>query len=185
MSETVEMHVEGHVEAIKGWLASYRDDVLEIRRAMLSEAPSPRARQTLAGVLSYQLRKMDLTPDWTPEIGMVDDAMVLRTGAAVFKINNLLELPSDVEETIERLSGEDAVVRAILGERYDDFFQRVRGLVEQRIHGRVPEEIIEDRAKRDELLADLDRFLDAYHPAAIKDPEGFYFELLSYLGAKL
>lgn len=185
MTETVEVHVEEHVAAIKQWLASYREDVLEVRRAMLSNAPSPRACYALAGVLNYQIRKMDMTPDWTPEIGMVDDAMVLRTGAAVFGINNLLELPTDVAQTIDRLQGQNEVVKQILGSEYDDFFAKVRGLVERRIHGRTPEEILEDESKRKEFLAELDRFLESYHVPKIKEDEGFYFELLSYLRAKL
>jgi uncharacterized membrane protein YkvA (DUF1232 family) len=175
-----------HVETIREWLTRYREDVRLVQAAMLSDAPSPRARYTLAGVLNYQLRKMDLAPDWTPEIGMVDDAMVLRTGAAVFKINNLLPLPSDVEQTIERLARDDEAVKAILGqEQHENLFQRVRGLVERRIHGRTPEEIVEDAAMRERFLGELDRFLEGYRPPAIGEPAAFMRSVRSYIGAKL
>jgi uncharacterized membrane protein YkvA (DUF1232 family) len=174
------------VEKIKQWLASYREDVTQVRAAMLSDAPSPRACYTLAGVLNYQLRKMDITPDWTPEIGMVDDAMVLRTGASVFKINNLLSLPSDVEQTIERLASDDEIVKEVLGEEhYENLFQRVRGLVERRIHGRTPEEIVEDAGMRERFLGELDRFVEGYKTPEIKDPDAFMRSVRSYIGAKL
>jgi uncharacterized membrane protein YkvA (DUF1232 family) len=175
-----------HAEKIKEWMASYREDVKRVRSAMLSDGPSPRARYTLAGALNYQLRKMDLTPDWTPEIGMVDDAMVLRTGASVFKINNLLDLPPDVEQIIEDLAGQDETVKVILGEeRYEDLFQHVRGLIERRIHGRTPEEIVDDTDIREQFLAELDRYIARYQEPEIGDPAAFVRSLRRYIGAKL
>ena len=36
---------------------------------MLDERPSLRGRMTIAAVLNYQIKKMDLTPDWMPEGG--------------------------------------------------------------------------------------------------------------------
>ncbi len=175
-----------YVEKIKEWLASYREDVKRVRSAMLSDGPSPRARYTLAGTLNYQLRKMDLTPDWTPEIGMVDDAMVLRTGASVFKINNLLTLPPDVKQTIEDLAGQDEIVKAILGEeRYESLFKHVRGLIERRIHGRTPEEIVDDPSTRKRFLAELDRHLERYQVPDIAEPAEFMRNVHSYIGIKL
>lgn len=177
--------VNAQVDAIKGWLSTYREDVIQLRDVMLSDAPSPRARQVLAGVLSYQLRKMDVAPDWVPEIGFVDDAMVLRAGAAVFKANNALALPPDQEQVIERLHQQNQTVEAILGERYEALYDRVRGLMERRIHGRTPEEILDDPQRRTSFLKELEGFLERYQVPAIPYPETFHRQLLSYMGAKL
>jgi uncharacterized membrane protein YkvA (DUF1232 family) len=177
--------VNAQVEAIRGWLSTYREDVARLRQVMLSDAPSPRARWVLAGVLSYQLRKMDVAPDWVPEIGLVDDAMVLRTGAAVFRANNALALPPDQEQVIERLHGQNQTVQAILGEHYEALFEKVRGLIERRIHGRTPEEILGDPQRQASFLKELDGFLERYQMPQIPEPETFHRQLVSYMGAKL
>jgi uncharacterized membrane protein YkvA (DUF1232 family) len=153
---------------------------------MLDDAPSLRGRMTLAAVLNYQLKKMDLTPDWMPELGMVDDAMALRTGAAVFRINNMEQLAPEHEALIARLEAEDATVKAIMGEeRYEKFFRLVRDLIDRPVKGREPETILEDDALRRRFLKEVEGHVERFRPPATPDPRRFYERLQSHLKAKL
>lgn len=173
------------IDEIMHWLATYTEEIALLRKLMLSDAPSLRARYTIAGVLNYQLKKMDLAPDWIPLLGMMDDAIVLRVGAAVFLINNLEPLPPEHERVISRLNEQNEMAKEILGPLYDALFQRVRGLIEQRVHGRTPKEILGEEDTRQRFLAEMDSFVERFTLPEIEDPEDLLAKLQSYFKAKL
>lgn len=178
--------IASHVEELKHWLGTYKEDIAALKELMLSDTPSLRARQTIAAVLNYQIKKMDLAPDWMPELGMVDDAMVMRTGAAVFAINNMEELAHEQLVLITRLKAQNETVKEILGEEmYEELFQLIRNLIERKIHNRTPEEIFEDEKVRARFLGELERYVGQYEPPEIPEPEPFYRRLLSHMKSKL
>lgn len=174
-----------HVDELTSWFNSYADDIADLRMLLLSDRPSLQARLGLAGVLNYQLKQMDLTPDWVPEIGLLDDIMVIRAGAALFSESNTEELPSVYQEVITRLSEQDARVRVILGDSYEALLEHVRGLKEQKIRGRSPKHLLEDEGALERFLGELDRFMKSYRPPRIISPERMIHKLRSHLKAKL
>lgn len=174
------------IEAIRSWLDSYKSDLTLLQAVMLDERPSLRSRMTLAAVFNYQLKKMDLTPDWMPELGLVDDAMALRTGAAIFRTNNMEELAPEHEALIAKLEQQDETVKAMLGpRRYRAFFRLIRDLIDRPAKGRDPEEILKDEAMRKRFLKEVEGHIERFRDPAFPDPKRFYERLDAHLKAKL
>jgi len=178
--------IADRVEAIRDWLDSYKNDVQVLQALMLDERPSLRGRMTLAAVLNYQLKKMDLTPDWMPELGLVDDAMALRTGAAVFRANNMEQLAPEHEAMVAKLVAQDETVKAILGpRRYRSFFRLIRDLIDRPAKGRDPEAILQDEAMRHRFLKEVEGHMEGFRAPAFPDPKRFYERLDGHFKAKL
>jgi uncharacterized membrane protein YkvA (DUF1232 family) len=177
-----------HAAVIARWLASYREDV-ELFVTLLEaddETVSERGRESATGVLNYQLKKLDLAPDWHQAVGYADDALVLRSGAVLFHANNLTELPRDVEQKLNELRDDDQIVRALCGEQlYERFYKRVRALREERILGRLPDEVVKDRAKAAALATDVRAHLDRYPVPHVTDDDKLLLDLRNYLSARL
>lgn len=175
-----------HTEAIERWLSSYRDDVELFVRVLQSSEPdvSERGREVAAGVLGYQLKKFDLAPDWQPGVGVVDDALVLRIGAKVFFSNNVTELPRELEARLTELREQDALVQQICGTAYEPLYERVRDLREERIQGRLPDEVVRDPRNVAELVEAVERHCKAVElPTAVD--EQLLVELSQYLQHRL
>ena len=169
---------------IKQWQTTYPNDILALRELLLSETPSRRARRVVAAILNYQLQNTDLLPDWMPELGLVDDAIALRTGAALFRLNNVRELPPQQKELLNRLFQQNETVRAIFGRRYNQFYKRVRGFMDKRVHGRTPGDIIGNDTTRRHFLKELDEFVKRYKIPVIEDSGAFVRKFQSYITAK-
>lgn len=177
-----------HAAAVTRWLSSYSEDVqvfIELLEAD-HETVSERGREAAAGVLSYQLKKLDLAPDWHDAVGYADDALVLRSGAVLFHANNLTELPAAIEQKIRALRDDDQIVQAICGEElYERFYARVRALREERILGRLPDEVVKDRNQAAALIADVKAHLGGYQVTAVTDNDKLLLDLRNFLAARL
>src|SRR5690349_19526593 len=71
------------LEAFPGWLKSLAEDAQKLASVLEQGGASPAARRGAASALTYLFKSLDLIPDGLEDLGFVDDAFVLRVGAAL------------------------------------------------------------------------------------------------------
>jgi uncharacterized membrane protein YkvA (DUF1232 family) len=172
------------VATMKEWLGSYKQDVETMRDVMLDEGPHEGARRLLAGALSYQLKDMDLIPDWVPGVGRVDDAMVLRVAAAAF-MERAGDLPKELSQRIKPLADDLGKVKEILGDLFPLFEALVARLPDEKMHGRRADTILKREAEREHFLKDLAADIAQHKPRFSDDSESYHRQVLSHLRSKL
>ncbi len=177
-----------NIEIVSEWVETFREDVEALKKVISDEAVSEDARKYAAAALNYLISRMDLIPDWTETIGVVNDVMVLRTCVVLANQYGLHDDLHDADALVAvgRLANEADRIEAILGH---DLEVKLRTfcarLADTAVRGRTPETIVTDAAARDKLFEEVDDDLKRLPPATFTDAEGVKAKLVSYLTAKL
>ncbi len=176
-----------HLEAIKEWTDSFREDVEAVKTIIDNEKIDSDARKFAAAGLNYLVTRMDLIPDWTDTIGVVDDVLVLRVCvglAGAYGIDEHIE--GDALVRIARMTNEVETIEAYLGaDLYPRFKKYCARLSDKVVRDRSPETLIEDAEKRADFYDEVDDDLKKMPAAVFEDLEQVSLRLKSYLHAKL
>lgn len=175
------------MDALSNWVESFREDVETMKVILEKQEVDADARKFAATALTYLISRMDLIPDWTPTIGVVDDVMVLRICVDLASAYGLSDnLDSDVLIDVGRLANEAERIDDILGE---DLYSKLRKVVarlsDEPVRGVTPATIAEDEELRARLYDDVEQELLRMPAAVFKDSEAVELKLRSYLHAKL
>jgi uncharacterized membrane protein YkvA (DUF1232 family) len=176
------------MEMVSEWVESFREDVNALVKVVDTEAVPEDARKYAAAALNYLVTRMDLIPDWTETIGVVDDVLVLRTCVSLAATYGLAENLEDADAIVAvgRLTNEADRIGDILG---DDLAAKLRKhcarMADTAVRGRTPEAIVRDPELRAKLYEEIQDDLNRMPASSFKDADGVSTRLKSYLHAKL
>jgi len=181
--------VSEKIEIVSDWVDSLREDVETLKKVVESAKVDKGARKYAATALNYLITRMDLIPDWTESIGVVDDVLVLRMCIDLASAYNLDEGLSDETKTlveISRLGNDIERVEQVLG---SELFAKMRKytarMSDDAVRGRTPQKILDDKEARAALYKEIDEELLRMPAATFKDAKAAERQLKNYLGAKL
>jgi uncharacterized membrane protein YkvA (DUF1232 family) len=185
----MESAVSEHLEHVKEWIESFRQDVEIIKTVVTSQAVDERARRYAAAALSYLVTRMDLVPDWNGTIGLLDDVMVLRVCMDLALAHQVEKpLAPEIQAGVERLIDDTHEIEEFLGGAlYAKLRKHCEGLSAATVRGRSPEQIASDQDARkalfDEIEDDLSRVSEVTFEDEDEDAIALNFK--SYLHHKL
>lgn len=165
------------------WLRTLAADAGELA-AVLSLPNVPESVQRyVAGCLNYLFKSLDLIPDGIEDLGFLDDAFVVRVGAALA----LAEAPSARAEApvLARLAGETSLVSDLLGKDYARLESYVKTLTRGSARGRSVDDILRDDEVRRAFLHEVAGWASSYETPSFTRDEKNLVKLQSFLGAKL
>ena len=176
----------GQFDVIKGWAESIRQD-MDAFKALLESPKADEHSKKLAGAaLLYLVSRMDLIPDWTEGIGVIDDIMVLRVCAQLAQSHEHGSISTTAEIALERMANEADKITAFLGGPiYDKLKSYVAKLGEQPVRGRSPAQLADDAAMRKALYIELEDEIKKTVPIVVTDPADAELRLKAYLTHKL
>jgi uncharacterized membrane protein YkvA (DUF1232 family) len=168
------------------WLNALGDDLLVLLRAAeVREVPLD-ARQALVGAMNYVFKSLDLVPDGIDEIGYLDDAFVVRIGAALAVREKLDALPGETTAALEKLAGEADTVREFLGpalhKRFDSY---VAHLARGAARGRAVADICTSDDVFKEFASDVRSFSKGYQKPSFSKDRRSLIKLRAFFEAKL
>ena len=170
------------------WIESLPADIDVIKSVLESDSVDAKARQYAGGALNYLVARMDLVPDWTEQIGLLDDAMVLRL---CMDLGNVHGLTEDVEDPdiivgVGKMLNDVEAIQDILG---DTLHARLRDhckrLSFQEVRGRTPSHLVDDPSLRAALYQDIEAKLVKLPTPVFQDVDAAMARFKSYLHAKL
>lgn len=168
------------------WLNALGDDLLTLLAAVEVKTLPAEARQALVGAMNYVFKSLDLVPDGIDEIGYLDDAFVLRLGAAQASREKLDALPGDKLAALEKLAAEAEQVRDFLGlalyKRFDGY---VAHLARGAARGRAATDICANEDVFKEFAADVRSFSKGYQKPSFGKDRRSLIKLRAFFEAKL
>lgn len=184
---------------ITRWADALADDVDVARTVLDAEGAPAASRQLAASALTYLVMRMDLIPDWNPTIGVLDDAMVLRTCLELATEHDVVgALDEDAQRQLGRLSNEVDIIQRFLGV---ELFARLRRhcarLLDLSVRGHSPRQCARSAEARAALYRDLaseieagnagqlDKADRAFSPDDVQQLDAIAARLRSYLQHKL
>jgi uncharacterized membrane protein YkvA (DUF1232 family) len=175
-----------HIDVFKGWAETIRQDIDAYKAVLESSKADEHSRKLAAAALLYMVSQMDLIPDWNEGIGVVDDVMVLRVCAQLVQGHQPGPLPGAADKALDRMANEADKITAFLGgPLYDKLKAYCSKLVDQKVRGRTPAQLIEDPELRKALWVELDDELKKSVPIVVNDPVDAELRLKAYLTHKL
>jgi uncharacterized membrane protein YkvA (DUF1232 family) len=183
----MESMVSEHIEHVKEWIKSFRQDVEIVKAVVTAEGVDHGARTYAAAALNYLVTRMDLVPDWNGTIGVLDDVMVLRVCLDLAHAHGVdRQLDPELRARVERLIDDTADIEAFLGsDLYAKLRQHCAGLSKTAVRGRSPEQIVTDQAVRKELFDEIDDDVARMAEASFEDADAIALNFKSYLHHKL
>jgi uncharacterized membrane protein YkvA (DUF1232 family) len=179
-------HVVAHIDVFKSWADTIRQDTDAFRVLLESTKADTSSRRLAAAALSYLVSRMDLIPDWNEGIGVIDDVMVLRVCAQLTQSHERGTLPTAAEVSLDRMANEADKITGFVGSTiYDKLRSYCAKLVDQRVRGRTPAQLVDDAAARNALYAEVDDELKRSVPIVVNDPADAELRLKAYLTHKL
>ena len=161
------------------WLKALPSDVLGVVEALEHDELPSAARTSLASAVNYLFKSLDLIPDGIEDLGMMDDAFVLRCAVAAARDQGAQF------ESLAALAQDNELVREFLGEDYPRFERYVGGLSGAAVRGRTAEQVASDVTARTELLEELKRWASSYEAPGFARDEKNLVKLRSFLRTKL
>jgi uncharacterized membrane protein YkvA (DUF1232 family) len=173
------------LDAFPDWLRSLADDVGHLAALLEDDTLGEPVRRHAAGAVNYLFKSLDLIPDGIEDLGFVDDAFVLRVGAAMAIAADAGAAEADDSGTLQRLSEQVALVREFLGEDYARLERFVEALGKGAARGRSVDDILGKPEVRSELLGEVKGWTSSYEaPSFARDPKNL-IKLKSFLRTKL
>ncbi|MBI4916616.1 MAG: DUF1232 domain-containing protein [Acidobacteria bacterium] len=168
------------------WLNSLGDDLLVLLRAAeVRDVPAP-ARQSLAGAMNYVFKSLDLVPDGIDEIGYLDDAFVVRIGAALGAAEKTEALPGETTAALEKLAAEADTVKEFLGPAlFKRFETYVVHLARGAARGRAVVDICSNDDVFKEFASDVRSFAKGYQKPSFSKDKRSLIKLRAFFEAKL
>ncbi len=168
------------------WLNALGDDLLLLLGVVEVQALPVEARQALVGSMNYVFKSLDLVPDGIDEIGYLDDAFVLRLGAARAAREKLDALPGEQLAALEKLAAEAEQVRDFLGlALYKRFDSYVGALARGAARGRAATDICANADVFQEFASDVRSFSKGYQKPSFGKDRRSLIKLRAFFEAKL
>src|SRR5580704_829735 len=171
-----------YLEVFPQWLRSLGEDAALVGDAFAAAGggDDDASRSLIAG-LNYIFKSLDLIPDGIDDLGFLDDAFVLRVACALAGAAR----PEVKQGVVQRLGDDARTVRDFLGDDYARLETYVRGLRKSAARGRTVEDIVTDKAIRDQFLQEVKAWGAGYQvPTFTRDPKTLV-KLRAFLSAKL
>jgi uncharacterized membrane protein YkvA (DUF1232 family) len=171
------------LETFPRWLASIGQDAL-LFSALLGTAQREGCHRRVAAILGYLFKSVDLIPDGLEDIGMLDDAFVLRVGAALLVLDD--RLPEGAAgDAVRRLATDVPLIEEFLGADILRLCRYVETLGSISARGRTPDDVVRKVGVRRELIDEVEALASRYQaPRRALDAHGL-IKLSSFLAAKL
>ncbi|MBN1773230.1 MAG: DUF1232 domain-containing protein [Deltaproteobacteria bacterium] len=168
------------------WLNALGDDLLLLLGVVEVKQLPVEARQALVGAMNYVFKSLDLVPDGIDEIGYLDDAFVLRLGAARAVRENLDGLAGEKLAALEKLAAEAEQVRDFLGlALYKRFDTYVVALARGAARGRAATDICANDDVFREFASDVRSFSKGYQKPSFGKDRRSLIKLRAFFEAKL
>jgi len=175
-----------HIEQFKGWAESIRQDIDAFKALLESSKADAHSKKLAAAAMLYLVSRMDLIPDWTEGIGVIDDIMVLRVCAQLVQGHEHGSLATPAEVALDRMANEADKITAFLGGPiYDKLKSYVAKLSDQTVRGRSPTQLADDPTLRKALYIELEDEIKKTVPIVVNDPADAELRLKAYLTHKL
>lgn len=173
------------IDLFNTWIDTLADDAGSLRAAAMADETPQDAKRLLVGGLSYLLRKIDIVPDYLTGVGVVDDAVILRTAAKLAVDAGLGSLEDGAATRLTELAKSLDAMGDYLGDLQDKLVAFTEALPGETVRGRTADTVLDDESARQQFLRELKDELDGYEPKHIEDAERAARELLSFFKAKL
>lgn len=174
------------IETCKDWVDTIREDVETVKRMVECDKLDEDARKFAASALNYLVSRMDLIPDWTETIGVIDDVIVLRVCVNLASTYGLDELPTAAMVDATRLANEAEKIEAVMSE---DLYAKLRKycarMGDEVVRGRSAEVVVRDAKQRKALYDEVAEDIKKMPASKFDDAEAVELKLMSYLHAKL
>lgn len=166
------------LDAFPSWLRSLAEDANALGSLLEDAALALPAKRRVAGALTYLFKSLDLIPDGLEDLGFIDDAFVFREAAraAAAEASN---------EVLTKLAEEAALIEEFLGEAYPRLTRYVEGLESSSARGRSVDDVLNDEAKRAELVREVRQWASSYEAPSFGRDERNLVKLRAFLLTKL
>ncbi len=174
------------ITTCKDWVDTIREDVETVKKIVESDKVDEDARRFAASALNYLVSRMDLIPDWTETIGVIDDVIVIRVCVNLASTYGLDDLDTSAMIEATKLANEAEKIENVMdGDMYAKLRKYCARLGEQTVRGRSADSVLRSDSERAELYKEIDEDIKKMPPASFKDTEAVELKLQSYLHAKL
>ena len=173
-----------YFEAFPTWLRTLADDAVGLAGLITAESTPDTARRNLVGGLTYLFKSLDLVPDGIDDIGYLDDAFVMRLAARDAAAQDGAT-KADLKGTLERLSGDVALIEAFLGDDFARLEAYVKDLGKGAARGRTVDDIMQKADVRKEFVGDIHGFAKSYAAPSFTRDEKTLVKLKAFLAARL
>ncbi len=169
------------LDVFPAWLRTLGEDAKALGGVVASEEPEGVRRFATAG-LNYIFKSLDLIADGVEDIGLCDDAFVIRVAASLA----CEEDASAHKETLGRLADDAKLVEEFLGaEDYPRLVEYVKALRKRDARGRTVEDIMTDESVRTSFLHEVDAWAKDYQVPSFTRDVKTLIKLKAFLSAKL
>ncbi len=170
-----------YLEIFPQWLRSLGEDASAVGDVLAQHAGEDDGTRSLVGGLNYIFKSLDLIPDGIDDLGLLDDAFVLRVACALA----VGARPELKEGALQRLSDDASALHDFLGDDFGRLEGYVRGLRRGAARGRTVEDIVTGSGTREQFLLEVKAWAADYKvPSFTRDPKTLV-KLRAFLGAKL
>lgn len=168
------------------WIDNYADDTRLIMKVAKDDKLPVEFRRLAIGTLNYNLKQLDLIPDFYTPVGLIDDAMIIRVFAAL-TLDHAIRLSDELmKKRLVVMSEEDAVLREFCGDAiYNALVKYVKAQPDRKVRQRDAKNIMDNPSIMKEFLDDLELEIRGYEGSNIDNPEDVLKELKSFLKLKL
>jgi hypothetical protein len=170
-----------YLELFPQWLRGLGEDATALGETLASLASEDDGARSLVAGLNYVFKSLDLIPDGVEDLGLLDDAFVLRVACALATATH----PELKQGVVGRLAQDARAVRDFLDADYPRLESYVQNLQKGAARGRTVEDIVTDRASRDAFLADVRAWAAAYQAPSFTRDAKTLVKLKAFLGKKL
>ena len=125
-------------------------------------------------------KSLELIPDGVEDLGLLDDAFVLRVSAAL-----AADGVDGAPEVVARLARDAELVDEFLGEEAPRLRRYVEELQQLAVRGRSPEQIVTDADARDATANDIAAWANSYKAPPFAPDEKNLVKLRSFMATKL
>jgi uncharacterized membrane protein YkvA (DUF1232 family) len=174
-----------HLATFAPWLVSLGEDARELARCLDNPTVPAQVRILVAGGLNYVLKSLDLIPDGAQDIGLLDDAFVLRVAAWLATNTPGSWTDAEFGTLVARLAGDAGSIRAFLGPLYPRLVEYTRTLGKSMARGRPIADLVVNDETRRAFVADLNAWASGYEAAPSLDDPAVLLKLRSFLETRL
>lgn len=171
------------LDAFPQWLRSLGDDARALAGVLESKAHSEATRRYVAGALNYLFKSLDLIPDGIEDLGFIDDAFVIRVGAAM--AIHADARGTDHDAVLSRLANEASLIRELLGADYARLERYTQSLKHGAARGRTVDDIVSKDDVLAEFVGEVRAWATSFTAPTFGRDEKNLVKLKSFLGAKL
>jgi hypothetical protein len=169
------------LDVFPGWLRALGEDA-KLLGAVVTSGESEGVRRYATAGLNYIFKSLDLIADGVEDIGLCDDAFVIRVASALA----CEEDPAAHKDIVGRLADDAKLVEEFLGEGdYARLVTYVQALRKRDARGRTVDDIMTDESVRTSFLHEVGAWATDYQVPSFTRDVKTLIKLKAFLSAKL